>query len=150
MVFEFTQHGSSPANICWSEGFFLIAVIKIFHTIGSKAAQHKEFKVLLRFDSWAGAEYCSIFFFFVTSGCNKKKSSRSPEGEDATLQWDTDWMMDFAFLTDITRKLNHLNREVQGKGKSVWHDQCCEPRWTRSLCICKVRNACTFPLYTQD
>lgn len=40
-------------------------------------------------------------------------------GEDTTLLEDTDWTLDLAFLTDITGKLNSLNCELQGKGKTV-------------------------------
>lgn len=34
---------------------------------------------------------------------------------------DTEWILDLAFLTDITAKLNHLNCELQSKGKTVAH-----------------------------
>lgn len=32
---------------------------------------------------------------------------------------DTEWTLDLSFLKDITGKLNHLNCELQGKGKTV-------------------------------
>ena len=41
------------------------------------------------------------------------------KGEDASLLEDTEWILDLAFLTDITGKLNHLNCQLQGKGKTV-------------------------------
>lgn len=41
------------------------------------------------------------------------------KGEDTSLLEDTEWTLDLPFLTDITGKLNHLNCELQGKGKTV-------------------------------
>lgn len=41
------------------------------------------------------------------------------KGEDTSLLEDTEWTLDLAFLMDITGKLNHLNCELQGKGKTV-------------------------------
>lgn len=41
------------------------------------------------------------------------------KGEEASLLQDTEWILDLAFLTDITGKLNLMNCELQGKGKSV-------------------------------
>ena len=41
------------------------------------------------------------------------------KGEDASLLEDTEWTLELAFLLEITGKLNHLNCELQGKGKNV-------------------------------
>ena len=43
------------------------------------------------------------------------------KGEDASLLEEPVWLLDLAFLTDLTEKLNHLNRELQGKDKTVAH-----------------------------
>ena len=43
------------------------------------------------------------------------------KGEDASLLEEPEWLLDLAFLTDLTEKLNHLNRELQGKDKTVAH-----------------------------
>ena len=43
------------------------------------------------------------------------------KGEDASLLEEPVWLLDLAFLTDLTEKLNHLNRELQGKDKAVAH-----------------------------
>ncbi|XP_054644460.1 uncharacterized protein LOC129188240 isoform X2 [Dunckerocampus dactyliophorus] len=43
------------------------------------------------------------------------KEFMQSRGEDTSLLEDTDWTLDLAFLTDITEKLNSLNRELQGK-----------------------------------
>lgn len=39
--------------------------------------------------------------------------------EDTTLLSDTEWLLDLAFLTDVTEKLNDLNCELQGTGKTI-------------------------------
>uniref|UniRef100_G3PJM4 Uncharacterized protein n=1 Tax=Gasterosteus aculeatus TaxID=69293 RepID=G3PJM4_GASAC len=47
------------------------------------------------------------------------KEFKQSKGEDVSLLEDTEWTLDLAFLTDITGKLNHLNCELQSKGKTV-------------------------------
>lgn len=41
------------------------------------------------------------------------------KGENTSLLENTEWILDLAFLTDITGKLNLWNCELQGKGKTV-------------------------------
>ncbi|XP_070400503.1 general transcription factor II-I repeat domain-containing protein 2-like [Nothobranchius furzeri] len=65
-------------------------VVKIINSIRSKAKQHRIFKKFMK-----------------------------SKGEDISLLEDIEWILDLAFLTDITGKLNHLNCELQGKGKTV-------------------------------
>ncbi|KAJ3587900.1 hypothetical protein NHX12_011495 [Muraenolepis orangiensis] len=73
-------------------------VVKIINSIRSKAKQHRSFKVLLEELS---AEYGD---------------------QQISLLQDTEWILDFAFLTDVTGKLNNLNRERQGKDSVVQED----------------------------
>lgn len=40
-------------------------------------------------------------------------------GADTFMLQYTDWLLDLAFLTNITGKLNHLKCEIQGKGKTI-------------------------------
>lgn len=40
-------------------------------------------------------------------------------GADTSMLQYTDCLLDLAFLTDVTGKLNHLNCEIQGKGKTI-------------------------------
>ncbi|XP_070402531.1 general transcription factor II-I repeat domain-containing protein 2-like [Nothobranchius furzeri] len=105
-------------------------VVKIINSIHSKAKQHRIFKLLLEELS---AEYGDLLLhteirwlsrgrvlqrFFLSLLCEIKKFMQS-KGEDISLLEDTEWILDLAFLTDITGKLNHLNCELQGKGKTV-------------------------------
>lgn len=51
------------------------------------------------------------------------------QSEDAVYAQlgDEQWLMDLAFLTELTGILNALNLELQGKKQNYnWHDRCCE------------------------
>lgn len=43
-------------------------------------------------------------------------------GEEASQLWDAEWIIDLAFLMDITGKQKHLNYELKDEGKTV-----CDP-----------------------
>jgi len=104
-------------------------VVKIINGIRSKAKQHRTFKVLLEELS---AEYGDLLLHteirWLSRGrvlqrflslLGEIKVFLQSKGEDASLLEDTEWILDLAFLTDITGKLNHLNCQLQGKGKTV-------------------------------
>ncbi len=104
-------------------------VVKIINSIRSKAKQHRPFMVLLELS----AEYGDLLLHteirwlsrgtvvksFFLSLLGEIKEFMESRGEDASLLHDTEWILDLAFLTDITGKLNHLNSELQDKGKTV-------------------------------
>ncbi|KAJ8346731.1 hypothetical protein SKAU_G00281320 [Synaphobranchus kaupii] len=98
-------------------------VVKIINGIRSKAKQHRMFKVLLEELS---AEYGDLLLHteirWLSRGrilqrflslLGEIKEFMQSKGEDASLLEDTEWTLDLAFLTDITEKLNYLNRELQ-------------------------------------
>ncbi|KAL4006310.1 vacuolar protein sorting-associated protein 33B [Sarotherodon galilaeus] len=104
-------------------------VVKIINSIRSRAKQHRTFKVLLEELS---AEYGDLLLHteirWLSRGrvllrflslLGEIKEFMQSKGEDTSLLEDTEWTLDLAFLTDITGKLNHLNCELQGKGKTV-------------------------------
>ena len=106
-------------------------VVRIINSIRSKAKQHRMFKMLL---VELSAEYGDLLlhteirwlsrgrilkcFFLLLS---EVKEFMLSKGEDASLLEEPEWLLDLAFLTDLTEKLNHLNRELQGKDKTVAH-----------------------------
>lgn len=104
-------------------------VITIINGTCSNAKQHRTFKVLLEELS---AEYGDLLMHteirWLSRGrilkrflslLNEIKEFMQSKGEDTSLLEDTEWILDLAFLTDITGKLNLLNCELQGKGKTV-------------------------------
>ena len=58
-------------------------------------------------------------FTLFLSLLGEMKEFKINKGEDVSLPEDTERTLDLAFLMDITGKLNNLNCELQGKGKSV-------------------------------
>ncbi|KAK7881151.1 hypothetical protein WMY93_029560 [Mugilogobius chulae] len=102
-------------------------VVKIINSIRSKAKQHRTFKTFLEELS---TEYGDLLLHseirwlsrgrilqrFLALKDEIKEFMKSRE-EDTSLLEDTEWILDLAFPTDITTKLNYLNTELQGKGK---------------------------------
>ncbi|KAM9726312.1 general transcription factor II-I repeat domain-containing protein 2B-like [Menidia menidia] len=110
-------------------GHVMTPVVKIINNIRSHAKQHRTFKVLLEEMS---SEYADLLLHteirWLSRGrvllrflslLDEIKEFMQSKGEDVSLLEDTEWTLDLAFLTDITGKLNLLNCELQGKGKTV-------------------------------
>uniref|UniRef100_A0A3B3HZV5 Uncharacterized protein n=1 Tax=Oryzias latipes TaxID=8090 RepID=A0A3B3HZV5_ORYLA len=106
-------------------------VVKIINSIRSKAKQHRMFKMLM---DELSAEYGDLLLHteirWLSRGrilqrflslLGEIKEFMKSKGEDTSLLEDPEWVLDLAFLTDLTGNLNHLNRELQGKDKTVAH-----------------------------
>ncbi|KAK2841713.1 hypothetical protein Q5P01_011913 [Channa striata] len=94
-------------------------IVKIINGIRPKAKQHRTFKVLLEEMS---ADYGDLVLHTEIRWLSRGRillQFMQSRGEDTSLLEDTDWILDLAFLTDITEKLNSLNCELQGKRKMV-------------------------------
>lgn len=100
-------------------------VVRILNSIRAKAKQHRMFKMLLDELSaesgdlilhteirWLSRGRILLRFLSLLS---EVKEFMLSKGKDASL------LEDLAFLTDLTEKLNNLNRELQGKDKTVAH-----------------------------
>ena len=104
-------------------------VVKIINSIRAKYKQHRTFKVLLEELS---TEYGDLLLHTEIRWLSKgrilkrflallgeiKEIMQSRE-EDTSLLDNTEWLLDHAFLTDVTEKLKNLNCELQGTGKIV-------------------------------
>lgn len=104
-------------------------VVKIVNSIRAKAKQHRTFKQLLE---ECDAAYGDLLLHTDVRWLSKGKVLQrffslldeikvflEERQEDATLLADTEWVLDLAFLTDVTEKMNNLNLELQGKDKDV-------------------------------
>ncbi|KAI4896999.1 hypothetical protein NFI96_008864 [Prochilodus magdalenae] len=121
-------------------------VVKIINSIRSRAKQHRTFKVLLEELS---AEYGDLLphteIRWLSRGrilqrflslLGEIKEFMQSRGEDTVLLEDTEWILDLAFLTDITGKLNSLNCELQGKEKkSAALSLCADGAERQCFCI---------------
>ncbi|KAK0142715.1 General transcription factor II-I repeat domain-containing protein 2A [Merluccius polli] len=104
-------------------------VIRIINSIRAKAKQHRIFKLFLEECS---AEYGDLLLHtevrWLSRGkilqrflslLGEIKAFMETREEDTTLLSDAEWLLDLAFLTDVTEKINHLNIQLQGKGKNI-------------------------------
>ncbi|XP_078542665.1 general transcription factor II-I repeat domain-containing protein 2-like [Lissotriton helveticus] len=104
-------------------------VVKIINLIWTKARQHQSFKVFVEEIS---AEYGDLLLhtrirWLSRGNILRRFLSLLPEvkaflesrNEDVPQLSSTEWLLDLAFLTDVTQKLNVLNCELQGKKKTI-------------------------------
>jgi len=81
------------------------------------------------------------------------KEFKQSKRKDVSLLEDTEWILDLAFLTDITGKLNDLNCTLQGKGKTVVYLISALNAFKAKMKIFSVdlqkKMCCTFPLCSQ-
>ncbi|KAJ8352144.1 hypothetical protein SKAU_G00236200 [Synaphobranchus kaupii] len=127
-----TTDGAPAMAICAKVTGFdhvMTPVVKIINSIRAKAKQHRTFKVLLEELS---AEYGDLLLHteirwlsrgrilkrFLALLGEIKEFMQSRE-EDTSLLDNTEWLLDLAFLTDVTEKLNNLNCELQGTAPST-------------------------------
>lgn len=106
-------------------------VVKIVNSIRAKALQHRLFKSLLdELDSAYGDLILHADVRWLSRGKVLQRfldllpeiitflKSRNEEYEQLS---DDAWLLDLGFLTDLTAKLNDLNRELQGKDRDIGH-----------------------------
>ena len=109
--------------------YVMAPVVKIINSIRAKAKQHRSFKLFLEECS---AEYGDLLLHTEVRWLSRGKilqrflsllaeikAFMETREEDTTLLTDAEWLLDLAFLTDVTEKINHLNLELQGKGKKI-------------------------------
>ncbi|CAM4607670.1 unnamed protein product [Leuciscus chuanchicus] len=98
-------------------------VVKIINSICAKSKQHRCFKVFL---DELSAEYGDLLFHtevrWLSRGnvlhrfislLSEIKAFMEARGEDTNLLSDAGWLLDLAFLADVTEKLNQLNLQLQ-------------------------------------
>lgn len=108
----------------------MVPVVKIINSIRAKAKQHRSFKLFLEECSTAYGDL--VFHTDIRWLCRGKILQRflslldeikvfmETREEDTTLLSDPKRLLDLAFLTDVTEKINHLNLQLQGKDKKTY------------------------------
>ncbi|XP_067933070.1 general transcription factor II-I repeat domain-containing protein 2B-like [Watersipora subatra] len=106
-------------------------VVRNMNSICSKVKQRRMFKMLLdKLSGEYGDFLLHIEIRWLSRGkilqrfmllLSKIKQFMLSKKEDASLLDDPEWLFDLTFLTDLTKKLNHLNRELQGKDMTIAH-----------------------------
>ncbi|XP_069486307.1 general transcription factor II-I repeat domain-containing protein 2-like [Ambystoma mexicanum] len=104
-------------------------VVRIINSICAKAKQHRMFKIFLEELSAAHSNLLlhteirwlsrgKILRRFLSLLPEIKDFMRS-RNEDISQLCSISWLLDLAFLADVTERLNTLNCELQGKGKTI-------------------------------
>lgn len=79
----------------------------------------------------------------------RSSSSLEERGEDTSILSDAGWVLDLAFLTDLTGKLNQLNLQLQGNGKTICDMISAVKAFKANLCLylqqIKVKKLHHFP-----
>lgn len=104
-------------------------VVKMINLIRSKALKHRQFRDFLE---EIESEYEDVLYFtevrWLSRGKVLKrffdlraevKAFMEKDGVPVPVLSDPKWLMDLAFLVDITHELNVLNKKLQGQGQLV-------------------------------
>ncbi|XP_069582815.1 general transcription factor II-I repeat domain-containing protein 2-like [Ranitomeya imitator] len=124
-------------------------VVKIVNSIRARPLQHRLFKSFLEeLDS----QYKDLLLYTEVRWLSRGKllerfQSLLPEiiqflelKDDLCAEIsDSQWQADLAFLTDITSKLNDLNRELQGKDKTITEMIGAVNAFTQKLKLCQTQ-----------
>lgn len=104
-------------------------VVKIVNSIRSKSLQRRKFRVLLEeLDSQYGELQMYTEVRWLSRGMvlsrfmdllPEIRTFLSERLEEYPQLNDLRWLLDLAFLSDITCKLNELNKELQGKNQTI-------------------------------
>jgi hypothetical protein len=109
-------------------------VTKIVNSIRAAPLQHRIFKALLEDVEdkptdlllhtevrWLSRGKVLSRFLALIEAIKDFLKSKSDKFKDFDKLNDRSWLLDLAFLADITEKLNSLNLDLQGKDKDVAH-----------------------------
>lgn len=132
-------------------------VVKIINGICSKAKQIRTFMLLLEeLSSAYGDLSLHTEMWWLSRGqvlqrfLSRVYTIKGGRLLDSRGHWVDTW----PWIMDKTKKLDHLNCELQGKGKSVADkisavNTVKQWSWTYSLCSYREKKCCTFPWCSQ-
>lgn len=122
-------HQQALCSKCLRFDNVMSVVVKCINHIRSRGLKHQQFRAFLE---EIESEYEDVLYFtevrWLSRGNVLKrffelraevKAFIEKDGMAVPLLSDSKWLMDFAFLVDITQELNVLNKKLQGQGQLV-------------------------------
>ncbi|KAM9305583.1 general transcription factor II-I repeat domain-containing protein 2-like [Gastrophryne carolinensis] len=122
-------HQQALCSKCLKFDNVMSFVVKCINQIRSRGLKHRMFRAFLE---EIESEYGDVFYFtevrWLSRGNVLKrffelraevKAFMEKDGASVPLLSDPKWLMDLAFLVDITHELNVLNKRLQGQGQLV-------------------------------
>lgn len=122
-------HQQALCSKCLRFDNVMSVVVKCINHIRSRGLKHRQFRAFLE---EIESEYEDVLYFtevrWLSRGNVLKrffelraevKAFIEKDGMAVPLLSDSKWLMDFAFLVDITQELNVLNKKLQGQGQLV-------------------------------
>ncbi|XP_074513446.1 general transcription factor II-I repeat domain-containing protein 2A-like [Sebastes fasciatus] len=122
-------HQQALCNKCLKFDNVMSVVVKCINQIRSRGLKHRQFRAFLQ---EMESEYEDVLYFtevrWLSRGNVLKrlfelraevKAFMEKDGVAVPVLSDPKWLMDLAFLVDITHELNVLNKKLQGQGQLV-------------------------------
>ena len=122
-------HQQALCSKCLTFDNVMSVVVKCINQIRSKGLKHRMFRAFL---DEMQSEYGDLLYFtdvrWLSRGSALKrfyelraevKDFMENCGKAVPVLSDPKWLMDLAFLVDITQELNVLNKKLQGQGQLV-------------------------------
>ncbi|XP_066515342.1 general transcription factor II-I repeat domain-containing protein 2A-like [Hoplias malabaricus] len=122
-------HQQALCSKCLRFDNVMSVVVKCINQIRSRSLKHRWFRALLE---EMESQYGDVLYFtevrWLSSGNILKrffelraevKAFMEKDGVAVPMLSDPKWLMDLAFLVDITHELNVLNKKLQGQGQLV-------------------------------
>ncbi|KAL6466076.1 hypothetical protein MHYP_G00262090 [Metynnis hypsauchen] len=152
-------HQQALCSKCMKFDNVMSVVVKCINQIRSRGLKHRRFRAFLE---EMESEYGDVLYFtevrWLSRGNVLKrffelraevKAFMEKDGVAVPMLSDPKWLMDLAFLVDITHELNVLNKKLQGQGQLVSAAYDNVRAFSAKLVLWKVQlsqtNLCHFP-----
>ncbi|KAK7916070.1 hypothetical protein WMY93_011831 [Mugilogobius chulae] len=152
-------HQQALCSKCLKFDNVMSVVVKCINQIKSRGLKHRQFRAFLEEIESA---YTDVLYFtevrWLSRGTTLKrffdlrvevKTFMENHGKDVPELSDPKWLMDLAFLVDITQELNVLNKKLQGQGQLVSAAYDNVRAFSTKLALWKAqvsqKNLCHFP-----
>ncbi|KAL6466892.1 hypothetical protein MHYP_G00246960 [Metynnis hypsauchen] len=159
IALHYIIHQQALCTKCLKFDNVMSVVVKCINQIRSRGLKHRRFHAFLE---EMESEYGDVLYFtevrWLSRGNVLKrffelrvevKAFMEKDGVAVPMLSDPKWLMDLAFLVDITHELNVLNKKLQGQGQLVSTAYDSVRAFSAKLVLWKVQlsqtNLCHFP-----